>query len=270
MKTTPSPCSSTARSAPAPPSSSPREDETLWLLRQRRLDFGPDVGFWCRPFAGRPTPRAWHALIDELLQIHHDRRVDLVVIDPLAMFLPGNENNPASLLAALDDLHRLTHAGLAVLLLHHPAKGEPTLGQAARGTGALSACARHPPRAPRPPGDPATRRRRLFGFSRYEETPRRLSVELTPDATDYAICADTHDDEPFRDALPTIVSLLHHSATPMTRQQLLAIWPPPPPDPSTLWRWLCRATALGLLRRSGAGTKGDGYRYEVSDDSETM
>lgn len=246
------------------------EDPTLWQRRQERLDFGPNVGFWCRPFAGRPTAERWGALLDELLELRQSRNIDLVVIDPLAMFVPASENHPSSLLAALNDLQRLTHAGLAVLLLHHPAKGAPRPGQAARGTGALPACAdillelRIPERH-----DAATRRRRLLGFSRYEDTPRRLSIELTADAADYAVCSDSEDDPSFGAALQVLRLILHQATEPLTRQQILAAWPAPLPRPehTTLWRWLARATTLGIFTHSGLGTKTDAFRYSAAQSN---
>jgi hypothetical protein len=80
---------------------------------------------------------------------------------------------------ALEPLRSLTNKGLATLLCHHPSKGHCTPGQAARGLGALPAFADmllelHPFVI----GVPAERRRLLFGFSRHEEAPPGLLIEL--------------------------------------------------------------------------------------------
>src|SRR5438309_2264725 len=69
--------------------------------------------------------------------LRRDVGIDLFVIDPLAAFLPGDENNAAAILAALSPLRRLTDAGLAVELLHHPRKEGSADGRWARGSGAL-------------------------------------------------------------------------------------------------------------------------------------
>ena len=62
-----------------------------------------------------------------------------VVIDPLAVFLPGNCENLAGVMTeCLLPLRELTDRGVAVLLLHHPRKGKTRAGQAARGSGALA------------------------------------------------------------------------------------------------------------------------------------
>jgi hypothetical protein len=78
------------------------------------------------------------------------------------------------MLECLTPLHRLTAAGMSVLLLHHPRKGKTVAGQAARGSGALPNFAdviiemgfyAHP--------DDLDRRRRLVGF-RATTTPRGI------------------------------------------------------------------------------------------------
>ncbi len=85
------------------------------------------------------------------------------------------------MVSALAPFVALAEAGLAVWLLHHPAKGEPPLGQAARGSGALLASVDIFLEMRHPGGNPFTRRRKLFGWSRHEETPRELLIELGPD-----------------------------------------------------------------------------------------
>src|SRR5205823_2919656 len=171
------------------------EPLSLWAMRARRLDVGPRVCFFCRPFDGRPDLPAWRGFIDQLLDLHATRGIDLVIVDPLALFLPAHEGSGPSLLKALQELQRLTERGLAVLLLHHPPKGEPRLGQAARGSGVLPAFADILLEMRVPQGDPATRRRRLHGFSRYPETPQHLLIELTAASDDYTVLAATADDD---------------------------------------------------------------------------
>ena len=43
-----------------------------------------------RPFHTRPTLAQWLGMIDGLLERHECEGLDLVVIDPLSLFLPGN------------------------------------------------------------------------------------------------------------------------------------------------------------------------------------
>src|SRR5207253_1907655 len=72
-----------------------------WLRRGERLDLGGHVTWFCRPFAGRPRPGQWLALLDHLAGLREQAGLDLVVIDSLATFLPGDGNSAAAVLEAL-------------------------------------------------------------------------------------------------------------------------------------------------------------------------
>src|SRR5262249_22289768 len=158
-----------------------------WVGRGDRLDFGNHVCWFCRPFPGKPHPRQWLALLDRLAEVHSRHCLNLVAIDPPSAFFPGpGENNADLMLEVLKPLRQLTALGLGVRLLRPRARAETAAGLAARGSGALSGFADiliemkwHA----RPSED--DRRRRLLAFSRYEETPRQLVVELSADGTDY-------------------------------------------------------------------------------------
>jgi hypothetical protein len=115
-----------------------------------------------------------------------------------------------------------------------------------------------------PPGDPATRRRELHGIGRYPELPRRLLLEMTDDATDFAVLAEPLQSEPaFAAALAHLCAVLRGSPTPLTRPEILARWPHAVPAPAavTLWRWLDLACAMNVLLRQGEETKADAFRY---------
>jgi AAA domain len=112
------------------------EPQEIWADRAARCNFGGNVCFFSQPFLGLPSLADWQALIDRVLAEHQARGLSLVAIDPLGPFLRA-ENNTQAILEALLPLTALTRAGMAVLLIHHPSKGAPPLGQAARGSGAL-------------------------------------------------------------------------------------------------------------------------------------
>jgi len=73
--------------------------------------------------------------------------------------LPCGESNTTELRDALEALRRLTHLGIADLILHHTAKRDAGLGKAARGAGALPAFADILLELRMPSGDPSTHRR---------------------------------------------------------------------------------------------------------------
>jgi hypothetical protein len=161
---------------------------------------------------------------------------------------------------------------MAVLLLHHPTKGAAAEGQAARGSGALSAfadilvemdcCRRH-----RPGSD---RRRALAAFSRFDDTPRDLVIELNAQGTDYEARGEAAQDE-FLECWSRLQSVLATARGKQTRRDIAASWPDadgPAPAEASLRRWLKAALARGLLRSEGAGTRDSPLRYWLPEAEE--
>ncbi|MCI0737781.1 MAG: helicase RepA family protein, partial [Gemmataceae bacterium] len=163
------------------------EDESIWAERSKRLDLG-NVFFYCQPFDGKPTQAAWCAFLQNLIDKKPADSANFLVVDTLASFLPGrNENNAAVMMEALAPLRLLTRHGFAVALLHHPKKGDPLPGQAARGSGALSGFVDIFLEMSQPRGDADSRRRIVRGYSRFQETPRQLLLELNDAGDDYLV-----------------------------------------------------------------------------------
>jgi len=242
------------------------EDRIHWRMRGIQLDFGPDTRFFCRPFFGSPQPKDWQALIDQLLALWADEGLSLVVIDTLATLLPaGAESQSDLLLRVLRPLEQLTEAGIAVLLMHHPRKGHSEPGQSARGTGALTAYVdiilEMTPLSRTPRTD---RRRRLSGWSRYDNTAAEVVIELNAERTDYQVCIDLDDD--LAQTLRITREVLLAENCQMSRALLHERWPhDPKPALSTLWKHLERLVELGLLTRSGSGERKDPFRYSLPD-----
>jgi hypothetical protein len=243
------------------------EEPGMWARRQATLDFGPRVCFFCRPFAGVPSLGRWRRFVDKISTLVHEHHIDLLVLDPVACFLPVAENHAASLVKALSELQHLTEEGLAVLLLHHPKKGAAAVGQAPRGSGALPAFVDILLELRVPRGSSETRRRRLHGFSRFAQTPRSLQAELNADGADYVVLPDTApEDMDFDAAFEILHSLLRAAGVGLTRAEILALWPQsaPPPNATTLWRWLARGCERGALVRDGTGSKVEPFRYRAA------
>jgi hypothetical protein len=247
------------------------ESPAHWVGRSDKLDFGSHVCWFCRPFPGKPRPEQWEALVDRLAEVHARHGLSLVAIDPLSTFFPGRgENNAELMLEFLMPLRRLTALDLSVLLLHHPSKEETAAGLAGRGSGALHAFTdillemkwyAH--------ASKDERRRRLLAFSRFKETPGQLVVELNADGTDY-LGHGSFLEEEFTQNWKRLHAILEGAPKKLARAQIARRWPPDveaPPD-VTLWRWLDRAVAQGLLLREGTGRRGDPYRYWLPDQEE--
>jgi hypothetical protein len=236
------------------------ENSRLWALRQPPLDFGPGLEYHL-PLGDNPTPRRWRRYIDTLLELA-EGAFDLLVIDTAMTFLPAAPNNPRALRKALNELRVIACRPAGVLLLHQT---PPTRGRSG---------ARGPVRAfadilidmEAPPGDRFTRRRHFYGVGRYPGTLRHVAAELNPEGTDYLLLPDGPPQAAPPAALETLVRLLQESPEPLTRQEILARWPEgePPPRADSLWRSLARGCELGLLVRSGEGTKVDAFRYGLA------
>jgi AAA domain len=243
------------------------EGANLWLTRATRHGIGDGVRFAFNPFVRKPLPRQWGYLMEDLAAVHGRGPVDLVVIDPLAAMLPGREEaSAAAMTEALRPVRELAWAGSAVLLLHHPRKGAAPAGQQSRGTGALPAGVDFLIEMRwRDPAAVEDRRRRLDAWSRYEETPRRVVVELSPDGTDYAVVPpDATADEPTDPVSRTLEQLLRAEPG-LTLSEIHAAWPAGAHHPArqTLLnrvRWL---TATGRLTRSGSGHRYEPHRYSA-------
>ncbi len=248
------------------------ESPSLWRLRHEKLQFGRNVCFLCRPFASKPTLEQWRSLLERLRQLHGERGIDLAVIDPVSLLFPAYfESHADNVQTMLAPLAQLTRLGMAVLLLHHPRKGDVLAGQAARGSGALCAMVdvlmelRWVATA-----DVDDRRRRLLAWSRYEGTPREQTIELSADGRDYRICAEVADEE-FEQGWPLIEALMREKmGLKLTRRDLYEAWPQRrKPDRVTLWRWLDRAVSLRRLCQEGEGIRWDPFRYWLpGDDAE--
>jgi hypothetical protein len=236
------------------------ENHELWALRQPPLDLGSQVEFH-RPIA-TPTPRRWRRYINYLLELPFEA-FDLLVIDTAMAFLPAARNNPAALRRALEKLRVVSGMPAGVLLLH---QASAPRGRS-RARGPLTAFADILIEMQAPPGDRFSRRRNIDGVGRYPGTLQEVSAELNAEGTDYVVL-DSGLPEPASCPLPeTLKGVLSQSASPLTRQEILARWPQdePPPTANSLWRALTRACDQGLVLRSGEGTKTDAYRYALPD-----
>jgi AAA domain len=245
------------------------EDRSLWQRRITRHHIGEWVSFSFNSFTFRPLPDEWDKLIDDLLYVHRTcGGIDLVAFDSLASVLQGHEEaDSAAMIDLLRTLRLVACEGPAILLPHHPRKGPSLGGSASRGTGALpasvdclmemhwSGCA-----------DRENRRRRLQAWSHWEETPRRVLLELSECGTDYRLLPD-EPDAAGTGAWPTLEGLLR-AAPNLTIQEIYERWPAGVERPGfrALSVWLRELSDSGRLERSGHGHRYAPFRYRVLDE----
>jgi hypothetical protein len=191
--------------------------------------------------------------------------VALVVIDSLANLSPmRSENDAVQMLNALRPLQEWSARGLATLLNHHPAKGPTVPGQAARGSGALSAYVDIILEMEALSRQAADRRRRLRAFSRHAATPPSLVIAWTADGTDY-VQMDESAELDFEHGWPVLQGILAQAERSLTRRAILRRWPETPVAPAkvTLWKWLRRAVQEGRVLQNGRGTRKDPFLYAL-------
>lgn len=242
-----------------------------WSCRLRTMPLGPNVDLLARPFRTKPTFDQWIELIDFAYERVAAKSLDLFVVDPLASFLPDRrENDAASLLEAIQPLHRLTMAGAAVLLLHHPKKGKSLEGHSARGSGALLgfvdiAVELH--KFSTLASD--AHRRRLVGLSRRSETPPTLAYQWSPETGVFTAITDPFEDR-YRENWPTLLKVLTEIKKAVTPEVCFQNWPATsePPAAKLLAQWLHRAYVQKKIRREGRGVKSDPFRYRLEEEND--
>jgi hypothetical protein len=240
------------------------ESPAHWVERSRGIPLGPHARLVSRPFVGRPTPAEWDELVRQAEALRAAGTLDLLVVDPLASFLPGrSESDPGTLLELLHPLRRLAEAGAAVLILHHPRKKPADEGSTARGSGALLGYVDVVLELKRF-GMLKTdvNRRRLIGLSRRAETPPALVYEWVVGTPEFRRVDDPSAAR-FRENWDALKAVLESRKKAATHRELLTDWPPDrvPPSSTQLYEWLARATADGLIERKGSGTSRDPYRF---------
>ncbi|HYT94341.1 MAG TPA: hypothetical protein VEL76_36840, partial [Gemmataceae bacterium] len=106
-------------------------------------------------------------------------------------------------------------------------------------------------------------------WSRLDETPRQLVIELNADGTDYRVVGDGPQQE-FVQSWQVLEGVLLDATHKLTRQEILDSWPADYERPSamTLSRWLGRAVTQGLVLREGTGRRNDAFRYWLSGQEE--
>jgi hypothetical protein len=237
----------------------------MWVDRSAPLDLDGHVLWFCQPFRGQPTEKAWQELVDRIGSLHDEQAIDLLVIDSLANLAPlRSENDATQMIRALELFRDLTARGICTLITHHPKKGPLRPGQAARGSGALAAYVdivvemfAVSPKA----GD---LRRRLRAYSRHSCTPANLVMAWTEDGLDY-VNQGTSDEPDFEHGWPTLKQVLSQADEALSIKKILLAWPDPaiPPSKQTLWRWLTRAFNERQVEKSGEGTRRDPYSYQL-------
>jgi hypothetical protein len=216
---------------------------------------------------GNPTLGEWFGFVEFLCDRAVARKADLVVLDTIGKFAPWeNENDAAQVQAAMNPLDRLTKAGLAVLPIHHFGKTDGSEGRAARGSTALPGSVDVMLELRRyKANDRHDRRRVLTGFGRFDDIPEEVVIELIAGGDDYTAEGDRRavaDEE----ATQAILEMLPLTPPGLTAEEVHEALPEAGrPRRSDVMRLLQAGAGRGRWGRSGAGKKGDPWRFHRTE-----
>jgi hypothetical protein len=238
------------------------EPKGLWPERRDALGLPPSIMFLKRDSFNRPDLAAWRRLIDAIAGEVAERDVGLVVFDPLPHLWPVvDENDAGQTLAAVTPLRAITEAGAALLLCHHPRKGDGGQGTATRGSGALPGFVDVLVELRRfDPSDARDTRRVLTAMGRYAGIQPETVIELGPGG--YTILGERADVRS-ADTDATILELLPDGGRGVTLEDVLDGWPEghARPGKTRLRSILNHGANVEKWGSSGTGVKGSPYRY---------
>jgi AAA domain-containing protein/bifunctional DNA primase/polymerase-like protein len=190
---------------------------------------------------------------------------ELVVIDTIGKLAGIREENSAGeWSAAMSPLQDLAASGRAVIVARHDRKSGGEVGDSGRGSSQASGDVDIILAIRRPEGHQPGNRRVIESLSRYRETPEKIVVELMADGyvllgTAEAVAAAEADS--FVSSAIGSEFRTNGIGPDLTELAALGDRQEPKVRRTNISAALARLYAAGQIERSGAGKKGDPYRY---------
>lgn len=240
------------------------ESSTIWAHRREQHQLDPRILLLQRQRFARTDRKEWSDLVENIIGKCMDTGAELVIIDTLAGLWPvTSENDAAEVSDALAPLRGITETGAALLLVHHPRKGDSAQFTSARGSGALSS---FPDilieLRPYTKDDPHDTRRLITAIGRFEGTPCEMVFELGPNG--YTMLG-----QPVEigraDDLDTVAGIVGSCGGQATQDQIRAQWPSPKIGKGRLGKLLRDGAEAGRLTTIGRGVKGDPLIYHLGE-----
>jgi predicted ATP-dependent serine protease len=211
-------------------------------------------------------PRArvldWKEALSQIQHAVGSENVKLVVIDTLQTFWDVRDENEATAMArALLPLQIMAqNQNISIVLIHHLRKANGSEGTAHRGSGALVAAVDI---ALELTSDPRNQsRRKLEAISRFDETPRCLSLELQDDHYVSLGSPDAVEKEAVKEQILEVMP--GSNGEPVNKDELVRELDPKPSG-SLVKEILSDLTDEGIIERHGKGVRGSPYLYRKND-----
>ncbi|MFL5735050.1 MAG: AAA family ATPase, partial [Chloroflexia bacterium] len=250
------------------------ENKRHWERRQADLGIGGHVHMMCMPFIMRPSPTEWIEFMKHISWLVKEHHYDLVVFDTTHnLWGVQNEQDGPQAQAALMPMYMLTEQGAAVLLLFHPTKGDTSEGKLTRGSGAIGGLVDIIVEMRRFDAERrGDTRRVLTSYSRFEETPPEIVIELDKATHTYSLVG-TKGEANSAERIQVILDMLPSEPPGLTVRELCEHWPEPGPGTTSgdavgpkshersLRRDLEHAARQNLVRKQGTGLKNNPVRY---------
>jgi hypothetical protein len=246
------------------------ESKRLWAGRRDDIELSDNFDVISIPFKGRPTVSEWITFMASLEKSHEKHKYDLIVFDSMHnIWGVTDENKNAEVLEFLTPLNWLTEKGAAVLLIAHPTKHDAGEGRSTRGGGAwggfvdlIIEMRRHDA------NNREDTRRVLTAYSRWDDTPAELVIELDKEKGEYQ-SVGTKADARAQDRMSIYADLLPKQEPGVTPEEIRTAWPNGTisrPSVKTISRDLDQAAKEGKVRCTGEGVRGDPKRYSILDN----
>ena len=199
------------------------ESQPIWA--RRREELGIDLTVWVesRPVKYRLGYKEWVGLIGKCSEFCKEKDIELLIIDTISEFWSvQHENDASEVQAALLALNPLVDNNVSVLLVHHFRKSGGDEGTASRGSGALGSNPDILIEFSRLDAtDPNSSQRTLKTYSRFEESPREVVIDLVDG--EY-ITLGTKAEVSKKARLSYLLSLLPAAPDGLTTAQIVEEW----------------------------------------------
>lgn len=208
--------------------------------------------------AGMPWPEVAALAADKAVEI----AASTMVVDTLGQFasIRGDaENSAGAAQEAMEPLMQAAARGLAVIVTRHERKGGGEVGDSARGSSAFGGAVDVILSLRRAEGNGRPSVRVLESLSRFEETPEKIMIELTPQGYKYLGDATAVAEE---EATKALLKLLpSNEAGALTMAEITEELKKHSVKRTTTQTVLYRLMDVGSVTRIGGGKRGDPYRH---------